>query len=87
MVRVFLEIILPALVPALVYYLWLRLKGRRETLRGLAITLAAALGIATASLLTLAQFGGAPPGTVYVPAHLDASGTLVPGRFEPKATP
>ena len=87
MVRVCLEIILPALVPALVYYLWLRLKGRRATLRGLAITLAAALGIATASLLTLAQFGGAPPGTVYVPAHLDASGTLVPGRFEPKATP
>ena len=87
MVRVFLEIVLPALVPALVYYLWLRLKGGRATLRGLAVTLAAALGLVAASLLSLAQFGGAPPGTVYVPAHLDASGTLVPGRFEPKATP
>lgn len=87
MLRVFLELILPVLVPFLAYHLWLRLKGLRASLRGLAITLAAALGLAAASLLGLSQFGGAPPGTVYVPAHLDAAGKLVPGQFVPKDTP
>ncbi len=87
MVRVFLEIVLPVLVPFLAYHLWLRLKGRRATLRGLAMTLAVALGLAAVSLLSLSQFGGAPPGTVYVPAHLDAAGKLVPGQFVPEAVP
>lgn len=87
MLRVFLEIVLPVLVPFLAYHLWLRLRGLRATLRGLAMTLAVALGLAAASLLSLSQFGGAPPGTVYVPAHLDAAGKLVPGQFVPKGTP
>ena len=87
MMRVFLELILPVLVPFLAYHLWLRLRGLRATLRGLAITLIAALGLAATSLLSLSHFGGAPPGTVYVPAHLDAAGKLVPGAFVPKAAP
>jgi hypothetical protein len=87
MVRVFLEIVLPVLVPFLAYHLWLRLRGLRATLRGLGLTLAVALGLAAASLLSLSQFGGAPPGTVYVPAHLDAGGNLVPGQFVPEAAP
>ena len=64
-----------------------RLRGLRATLRGLASTLIAALGLAATSLLSLSHFGGAPPGTVYVPAHLDAAGKLVPGAFVPKAAP
>ena len=87
MLRVFLEVVVPVLVPCLVYFFWLRLRGLRATLRGLAITLAAALGLAATSLVSLSHFGGAAPGTVYVPAHLDASGALVPGRFVPGATP
>ena len=92
MLRVFLEIVLPVLVPFLAYHLWLRLKERRAkerraTLRGLGLTLAVALALVAASLLSLSQFGGAPPGTVYVPAHLDAGGDLVPGRFVPKGAP
>jgi Family of unknown function (DUF6111) len=38
----------------------------------------AALLLVIASLLALAQFGGSPPGSTYVPAHLE-NGRLVPG--------
>jgi hypothetical protein len=38
----------------------------------------ASLVLVIASLLALAQFGGAPPGSTYVPAHLE-NGRLVPG--------
>ena len=31
------------------------------------------------SFVLLAQFGGAPPGSPYVPAHIDADGKFVPG--------
>ncbi len=37
-----------------------------------------ALVLVIASLLALAQFGGSPPGSTYVPAHLE-NGRLVPG--------
>jgi hypothetical protein len=36
------------------------------------------LVLVIASLLALAQFGRAPPGSTYVPAHLE-NGRLVPG--------
>jgi hypothetical protein len=38
----------------------------------------AALVLVIASFLVLAQFSGAPPGSTYVPAHLE-NGRLVPG--------
>jgi hypothetical protein len=37
-----------------------------------------ALVLVIASLLALAEFGGSPPGSTYVPAHLE-NGRLVPG--------
>ena len=37
-----------------------------------------ALGLVIASFLILAEFGGAPPGSRYVPAHVE-NGRLVPG--------
>lgn len=39
----------------------------------------AALVMVIASLLALAEFGGAPAGSVYVPAHME-NGQLVPGE-------
>jgi hypothetical protein len=87
LLRILLEVLLPAAVPFVVYLVWLRMRGRPVATRGLAIALGAALMIATATLVGLAHFGGAPPGSVYVPAHLDETGQLVPGRFEPKAAP
>ena len=39
---------------------------------------AAALVLVIAGFVGLAQFGGAPPGSTYVPAHVDG-GKFVPG--------
>jgi Family of unknown function (DUF6111) len=39
---------------------------------------AAALVLVIAGFVGLAQFGGAPPGSTYVPAHME-NGRLVPG--------
>jgi hypothetical protein len=38
----------------------------------------AALSLMVGSFVVLAEFGGAPPGSTYVPAHVDA-GKLRPG--------
>lgn len=38
----------------------------------------AAFGLMIGSFLVLAQFSGAPPGSTYVPAHLE-NGKFVPG--------
>jgi hypothetical protein len=38
----------------------------------------AALALVVLSLVLLAHFSGAPPGSTYVPAHMD-NGRLVPG--------
>jgi hypothetical protein len=38
----------------------------------------AALGLVIASFLFLAEFSGAPPGSTYVPAHME-NGRLIPG--------
>jgi hypothetical protein len=38
----------------------------------------AALGMVIASFLFLAEFSGAPPGSTYVPAHME-NGRLIPG--------
>ena len=46
--------------------------------------------VITAFLLMLgsfayfATFGGAPPGSIYIPAHVDENGTFVPGRSVPQ---
>ena len=39
---------------------------------------AAALALVIAGFVGLGQFGGAPPGSTYVPAHME-DGRLVPG--------
>ena len=41
-----------------------------------------ALALVLVSLLLLAHFEGAPPGSTYVPAHLE-NGRLVPGAEQP----
>ena len=82
MARVFLQVVLPALLPFAFYFLWLRLRGRPVMFRGMALATLAAVALVAASLVGLASFGGAPPGSVYVPAHTDADGNFVPGRFE-----
>jgi hypothetical protein len=40
-----------------------------------------ALGLMIASFVTLAHFTGAPPGSIYTPAHIE-NGVLVPGTTQ-----
>jgi hypothetical protein len=48
--------------------------------RRLATLLIAGLVLMIGSFVVLAQFSGAPPGSTYVPAHVDADGKFVPGH-------
>ena len=41
----------------------------------------AALALVVGSFVVIAQFSGAPPGSTYVPAHLE-DGKLVPGKTQ-----
>jgi hypothetical protein len=50
------------------------------TLRRIAGLVIASLVLVVGSFLILAQFSGAPPGSIYVPAHIDG------GKFVPGAT-
>jgi hypothetical protein len=43
----------------------------------------AALGLVIASLLLLVHYSGAPPGSTYVPAHIE-HGKFVPGMERPR---
>jgi hypothetical protein len=49
------------------------------------LTIAALLCV-VASFIVMAHFYGAPPGSTYVPAHME-DGRLVPGRTVPGKTP
>ena len=53
-----------------------RIHWRPKVLASLAIV---ALILMIGSFLVLAQFGGEPPGSTYVPAHME-DGHFVPGR-------
>ncbi|MDP2409292.1 MAG: DUF6111 family protein [Pseudolabrys sp.] len=39
-----------------------------------------ALVLVVGSFVYFAHFSGAPPGSTYIPAHVDESGKFVPGR-------
>jgi hypothetical protein len=81
---VFTEIAL-FLVPFVVYavFLWATRAGVLDpaswSLPRLAWLLIAALSLMVGSVVMLAQFGGAPPRSTYVPAHVD-DGKLRPGQ-------
>ena len=49
------------------------------TLRRLSGLIVAALVLMIGSFVVLAQFGGSPPGSTYVPAHIEG------GRFVPQS--
>jgi len=56
------------------------LDAKAWTPRRLASLLIASLVLMVGSLLALAQFSGSPPGSTYVPAHVEG------GKFVPGAT-
>ncbi len=74
------------LTPFVVYALFLMatragiVNPQAWTLRRVAGLIIAALILMAGSFIVLAQFGGAPPGSTYVPAHIEG------GKFVPQTT-
>jgi hypothetical protein len=87
MIRPVLTEIALFLTPFAVYavFLWVTRAGVLEpkqwTLSRLAWLVIAALVLMIGSFIVLAQWGGAPPGSTYVPAHFE-NGTFVPGKTQ-----
>jgi hypothetical protein len=92
-VRILLELVLPALIPALIYLGWLRVERRRATAResGAALPwwadtpwiplVLAGLAVAAAVLSVIVLRSGDAIHGVYIPAHME-NGVLVPPRVE-----
>jgi hypothetical protein len=65
-------------------FLWVTKAGVMErtswTPKVLATLAIVALVLMVGSFLVLAHFSGAPPGSTYIPAHVDERGQFVPGQ-------
>jgi hypothetical protein len=85
MIRPFLTELALFLAPFAAYavFLWATREGvldpAHSSMSRLSWLLAAALLLVIGSFVVLAQWGGAPPGSTYVPAHYE-DGKLVPGE-------
>jgi hypothetical protein len=75
------------LVPFVLYvlFLWATRAGVMDpdawSLRRIALLVIASFLLMLGSFLVLAEFSGAPPGSTYVPAHME-DGQFVPGRTQ-----
>ena len=92
MTRLFLSILLPLLLPTVLYVLWASSLGRAEfagtaNWRSLpwAWLVVAGVALAVVVLFTVVETGGRHDGT-YVPPHL-VNGVIVPGHFVSPAVP
>ncbi|WP_119680077.1 DUF6111 family protein [Indioceanicola profundi] len=92
MLRVLLTILIPLLLPTLVYVGYLVLTGRRAAVgRGgepaadvpWVWLLAAGIGLMAAFLVSLALLGGHGTDSLYIPAHVGPDGQTVPARVIP----
>lgn len=84
MIRPLLQEVGIFLIPFALYAIWL-VSTRAPVadaaswpMRRLGYLTVSALALVIVSLLVLADFSGAPPGSTYVPAHME-NGKLVPG--------
>jgi heme/copper-type cytochrome/quinol oxidase subunit 3 len=74
------------LAPFVAYavFLWVTKAGVLERTswppKMLAALAIAALVLMIGSFIVLAHFSGAPPGSTYVPAHVDDQGNFIPGQ-------
>jgi Family of unknown function (DUF6111) len=87
MIRPVLTEVALFLVPFAVYiiFLWAMRAGVLDlanwSIPRISWLVIAAFILMIGSFLLLAQFGGAPPGSTYVPAHVE-NGVFVPGRTQ-----
>jgi hypothetical protein len=74
------------LAPFVAYglFLWVTKAGVLERAswppKVLAMLAVVALLLMIGSFLVLAHFSGAPPGSTYIPAHVDDKGNFIPGQ-------
>ena len=81
--RVFLTIIVPLLLPTALYAAWRVLAGKQINVPAVWIWLAmAGVALAAAMLVLLSVDFGEPKEGQYVPPHVGAGGTVVPGHIE-----
>jgi Family of unknown function (DUF6111) len=90
MVRPVLTELLLFLAPFALYalYLWATKRGSvidlgNWPLPHVLYLLGAAFVLVIVGFFVLAQWGGAPPGSTYIPAHIE-DGKLVPGKIGPE---
>jgi hypothetical protein len=92
MTRVALTILVPLILPGVLYVVWLRATGRLIAVRGGIVPLPwpwlIGSGLVLAALTLVAvnlRFGDSPQGA-YVPPHVEGD-RVVPGRVVPQAKP
>ena len=84
MMRAFLEVIIPLALPALVYWLYLRIQERRGVVvRDVPLSWLAVLGVGLLAIGLGAGWlaGSEPPTGKYIPPKV-VDGVVVPGHFE-----
>lgn len=84
MIRILLTYIVPLLLPAVIYFLWLKYTAGRASPREMPWPwlVGAGLFLALVVFIGLVLLGGEPGGD-YVPPHLE-NGEIVPGHFRPE---
>ena len=88
MIRVVLTIVLPLLLPTLLFagyallQRWRAAEGEAREAKPIPWTLLilSGVGLAALSAIAMAVSSGAPPDSTYVPAHME-NGRLVPGEM------
>jgi hypothetical protein len=90
MARVFLEYLLPVLLPTALYALWLIWQRRRAATAGTAVPawqegpwfwlIVAGFALAVLAVVAIALLSGNRPGETYVPPMIK-NGKVVPGHF------
>lgn len=82
--RAFIEVIVPLLLPALLYWLYLKAQERRGvTVREVPLSWLAVAGLLLLIIVLSAGWlaGKEPPTGKYIPPHVE-DGQVVPGHFE-----
>lgn len=87
--RAFIEVIVPLLLPALLYWLYLRFQERRGiSPREVPLSWLAVAGVLLLVIVLGAGWlaGNEPPSGKYIPPHV-VDGVVVPGHFEEPVSP
>jgi len=98
MIRILLMVLVPLLLPTLAFLAWSAVERRRahDIAAGMRppwyadvpwhVLLPAGAVLAAGVLFAMALTGGAPPGGVYTPAHVE-NGRIVEGTITPRQPP